>query len=101
MRKQSSTLPKNWRDRLPAPPSYYQRELPDLRAPNHAGWGVAHCCFHEDKNPSLSVLLVGARGLYRCFSCGAHGDMVTFHMQRHGLSFADAVRDLMCQGGLA
>ncbi len=34
------------------------------------------CPFHDDHNPSLSI--DGARGIYKCFSCGAGGNIFTF-----------------------
>ena len=34
------------------------------------------CPFHNDKSPSLSIN--PRTGKYRCFSCGAHGDMIDF-----------------------
>ena len=37
---------------------------------------VALCPFHDDHNPSLSI--DGDRRMYRCFSCGAAGDVFQF-----------------------
>ena len=42
---------------------------------------TALCPFHEDTNPSLSM--DGDRGLYKCFSCGAGGDVYNFVRQYH------------------
>jgi DNA primase len=36
----------------------------------------ALCPFHDDHNPSMSV--DGERGLYKCFACGAGGDVFNF-----------------------
>ena len=36
----------------------------------------ACCPFHDDHNPSMSV--DGQRGLYKCFACGAGGDVFNF-----------------------
>ena len=34
------------------------------------------CPFHNDKNPSLNI--DNSRGIYKCFSCGAGGDVFNF-----------------------
>jgi len=92
--RSSNYLPNNWRDRIPAPAIYYAQHL-KLSPPNALGWAQAPCPFHEDRNASFSVNLTGERGAWRCFaSCGG-GDMVGFHMRRSGMSFVDAVRDLI------
>ena len=88
-------LPENWRDRLPDPASYYARHVERLGSPNAQGWAQGRCPFHEDTHESLSVHLSSPRGGWRCFAgCGA-GDLVSFHMRRTGLAFADAARDLL------
>jgi hypothetical protein len=88
-------LPANWRDRLPAPDVYYRRHVDGLGTPNAAGWASARCPFHDEANPSFSAQLIDVRGGWRCFAnCGA-GDLVGFHMRRTGLSFTDAVRELL------
>lgn len=42
------------------------------------------CPFHQDKTPSLSIDT--RTGRFRCFSCGAHGDMIDFVQQYHEVS---------------
>lgn len=55
---------------------------------------VALCPFHDDNNPSLSI--DGTRGIYKCFSCGAGGNVYNF-IQEYGklegeeISFMQAV----------
>lgn len=88
-------LPDNWRDRLPDPAVYYGRRIAKLGKPNGTGWAQGVCPFHDDHNASLSVKVTDARGPYRCFTCGEHGDMVAFHQKRTGLQFRDAVADLL------
>lgn len=81
------------RESLPAPADYYTRELPELRHRTRQVWAQARCVFHKDRNPSLSVNLLS--GGFRCFGCGAHGgDVLAFHMLRHGLEFKTAAREL-------
>lgn len=50
------------------------------------------CPFHDDNNPSMSVS--PERQIYKCFSCGATGNVFTFVMDYEKLSFVDAVRIL-------
>ena len=81
------------RDRLPDPADYYARELGALKGGK--AWKTALCPFHDDHSPSLSVKL--ETGAYRCHACGAGGgDLLAFHMARHGLGFKDACKSLGC-----
>jgi DNA primase len=50
------------------------------------------CPFHEDRSPSFFV--VPDKRMYHCFGCGAQGDVFRFLMERQGLGFLDAVREL-------
>ena len=43
------------------------------------------CPFHDDSTPSFSVSPV--RGLYKCFSCGAAGNVVNFIMRHEQMSY--------------
>lgn len=51
-------------------------EIVDL--PN--GESKVLCCFHDDKNPSLSINF--EKGIYKCWSCGATGDYITFVIEK-------------------
>ena len=56
-------------------------------------WRDAICPFHQDTKPSLRVNV--ERGSYRCMACGARGgDVLAFHMQKHGLGFIQAIKEL-------
>lgn len=52
----------------------------------------ACCPFHNEKTPSFSVS--PAKGIYKCFGCGAAGDSVKFVMDIEGLSYPEALRYL-------
>ena len=91
-------LPRNWRDRLPAPQAYFDARLEKLGKPNGSGWAQARCPFHEDREASLSVNLEGTRGGWKCFAGCGSGDLVAFHMRTTGKDFRDAVLDLV-RGG--
>lgn len=79
------------RDRLPNPADYFQAE--GLNLTGGGEWKSAVCPFHDDTKPSLRVRI--ETGAFRCMVCGAHGgDLLAFHMQRHGLRFIEAARAL-------
>jgi DNA primase len=79
------------RERLPDPLGYF--EASGLRLTGRGAWRSAICPFHQDTRPSLRVN--AEIGAYRCMACGAKGgDVIDFHRARHGLSFAQAARDL-------
>lgn len=48
------------------------------------------CPFHDDNNPSLSVSQ--SKRFYKCFSCGAKGDVIKFVSDFEKISFVDAVK---------
>jgi DNA primase len=50
------------------------------------------CPFHSEKTPSFTVHVV--HQFYKCFSCGAAGDVIKFVMEKEGLSFFEALRSL-------
>ena len=53
---------------------------------------VGLCPFHNDHKPSFQVS--PSKQIYKCFACGAGGDVIRFVSQIEGLSFAEAVRHL-------
>ena len=59
-----------------------------LKGKNH--FGV--CPFHEDTNPSMSVSR--EKQIYRCFSCGASGNVFNFIMDYEHLSFRETLEFL-------
>lgn len=56
------------------------------------------CPFHNEKTPSFYVNK--AKGVYRCYGCGASGDTVTFVRETRGLSFIEAVEALADRAGV-
>lgn len=71
------------------------RDLP-LRKAGRVLQGL--CPFHNEKGPSFTV--TEARKSYHCFGCGAHGDIIRWFTEFHGLSFQDAVRRLGAIAGV-
>lgn len=56
------------------------------------------CPFHDDKTPSFYV--VPAKGIYHCFGCQVTGDVFKFLMERQGLDFVDAVKEVGRRSGV-
>ena len=59
---------------------------------------VGICPFHQDTRPSMFVS--PARQIFKCFVCGAGGDVVGFLMQHEQMSFPDAVEWLARRAGM-
>ncbi|KUK79734.1 MAG: DNA primase [Microgenomates bacterium 39_7] len=58
----------------------------------------ALCPFHSEKSPSFFVNPHLQR--YRCFGCGARGDVLEFLQQYEGMSFYEALQSLADQAGI-
>lgn len=56
------------------------------------------CPFHAEKTPSFIVNPETQR--WKCFGCGASGDVFTFVMQAEHLTFAEAVEQLAAKVGV-
>ncbi len=50
------------------------------------------CPFHDEKTPSFVVS--PAKGIYKCFGCGASGNSVKFVMEHEKISFPEAIKIL-------
>lgn len=58
------------------------------------------CPFHPEKTPSLKLYDQPGRG-FNCFSCGATGSVIDFVMKLFSISFAQAIRRLGTDFGIA
>lgn len=58
----------------------------------------ARCPFHEERHPSFYV--DPASGLWKCFGCGAAGDIFTFVQRVHNLTFPEAAEQLAREAGV-
>ena len=56
------------------------------------------CPFHNEKTPSFTVHAV--RQFYKCFSCGAGGDVLDFVMKIEGITFFEALKLLAERYGI-
>ncbi len=59
---------------------------------------VGLCPFHDDHNPSMFVS--PQKQIYKCFTCGSGGDVFSFVMNYHKLSFPEAIRFLGERAGI-
>lgn len=76
---------------LPSSITYYESQ--GIKLKGGGAWRDAICPFHLDTKPSLRVNI--EKGAYRCMVCGAHGgDVLAFHMHKHGLNFVEASKQL-------
>lgn len=56
------------------------------------------CPFHDDHSPSMSVS--PEKNIYKCFSCGATGNSITFLMDYLGITFKEAIKILADNAGI-
>ena len=59
---------------------------------------VGLCPFHEDHRPSLNVNSV--KQIFKCFACGAGGDVFKFVQMRENLTFPQAIERLAERAGI-
>lgn len=71
-------------------------ETVELRQRGNSFWGC--CPFHQEKSPSFHV--DPQTGLWKCFGCGASGDIFGYVMKRESLEFPDAIRYLADRAGI-
>lgn len=56
------------------------------------------CPFHDDHSPSMSVSK--EKQIYKCFSCGATGNVLKFVMDYENISFIEAIKKLSEKAGI-
>src|SRR5918993_223591 len=56
------------------------------------------CPFHQERTPSFNVN--ADKGIFKCFGCGAGGDVFKFVELQQKVSFPEAVRYLPQRAGL-
>jgi len=59
---------------------------------------VGLCPFHDDHRPSMNVN--PAKQIFKCFSCGAGGDVFKFLQMRENLTFPQAIERLAERAGI-
>ena len=71
-------------------------EYTDLKRAGNTFKGL--CPFHNEKTPSFTV--DDKKQLFHCFGCGVGGDVVSFIMQKEGLSYPDSLEYLAQKAGI-
>lgn len=74
---------------------YYSSEGIILKRHTGQGWyqTASLCPFHNDRKPN--TLYVNAHtSKFNCYSCGSRGDVIDFHIGKHGLTMKQALKDL-------
>lgn len=69
-----------------------------LKRVGSTGRYLGLCPFHQEKTPSFNVNQ--SRQFYKCFGCGAGGDVFKFVMEIEGLTFFEALKDLAESHGM-
>jgi DNA primase len=59
---------------------------------------IGLCPFHNEKTPSFTVS--NDKGFYHCFGCAAHGDIISFVMQKESIEFKEAIKLLASDLGV-
>ena len=72
-------------------------EYVDLKRAGSSFKGL--CPFHNEKTPSFTV--DEKKQLFHCFGCGAGGDVVSFIMQKEGLSYPESLKFLADKAGIS
>ncbi len=60
---------------------------------------IGLCPFHDDKNPSMSVS--SQKKVFKCFSCGVGGDVITFVSRIKNISITDAMKEIGASVGIS
>jgi hypothetical protein len=78
---------------------FYERYLSNLKHLKDAEY-QSLCCFHDDKNPSLSINVKSGR--YYCHGCNAKGDIFSFYGDQHGLNgnFQEVLKGIASDFGI-
>lgn len=80
------------REQLPDSLSYFEGEGLKFKGPGK--WKTTTCIFHGGSD---SMRINVATGSWVCMSCSAKGgDVLSYHMQAHGLEFVEAAKALGC-----
>jgi putative DNA primase/helicase len=72
--------------------------FPSAKSTSNGQQILAHCPFHQDSNPSLSIQI--STGLYHCFSCPAKGDGFDLYMKLKNCDFKTTISELEAIAGI-
>lgn len=72
---------------IPYVKKFYKDKIHIVRETNNVAF--ASCIFHSEKTASLAFF---TNGTYKCFGCGAYGDIITFVQNIENLRFQEACK---------
>lgn len=67
---------------------------------DHGKRPLAHCPWHDDQHPSLTLYHDVSQNRCHCFACGKSGDVISYVMQSQGCSFSEACQWLSTTFGI-
>jgi len=67
----------------------------EIQLKKSGSYYITKCPFHNEKTPSFKVKQ--SDNHFKCYGCGAYGDMIDFIVKYKSLSFQDAVRYIATQ----
>ena len=71
----------------------------DIRLKKNGRNFIGLCPFHNDRSPSFTVS--HEKQIYKCFSCGEAGNVITFVMKYKKMNFVEAVKYLGDKAGIS
>ncbi len=82
------------RNLLPDTASYFENQGLKLTGPSNAKWKTTACQFHGGSD---SMRIKIQDGGWCCMNCDAKGgDVLSYHIQLHGIEFVEACKALGC-----
>jgi RecA-family ATPase len=78
--------------------SYFSQHVDKMSPVKDDGETSCLCCFHKEKNPSLSINVFS--GKYYCHKCKAKGDVFQFYRDLHHCDFPAALKGLAAIAGV-
>jgi twinkle protein len=67
----------------------------EIKLKKSGSYYITKCPFHDEKTPSFKIKQKDNH--FKCFGCGAYGDMIDFIVKLKSLSFQNAVRYIASQ----
>lgn len=74
---------------IPYISAHYDKQLPIMRYNGNTAF--CKCIFHEEDTASLAFF---PNGTYKCFGCGAHGDIISLVQYLENLTFQEACQHI-------
>lgn len=75
--------------------SLYEIVKDEIELKKSGSFYISKCPFHNEKTPSFKIKQSDKH--FKCYGCGAYGDLIDFIVKHKNLSFQDAVRYIASQ----